>query len=58
MARRTNAPNFKRQSGGTLIRSGRFFGNAGQTRQPVARLHPHNMNRRFLIPNRFVKPLP
>ena len=27
----------------------------GKVVQPIARVHPHNANKKYLIPNRFVK---
>ena len=43
---------------GTLLRTGKVKTGVvtdGQATQPITRLSPHNMNRRYLIPNRFVK---
>ena len=51
------APGFKPQRGSTLIRArGVQVGvvTNGVTVQPIARIHPHNANRRFIIGNRFV----
>ncbi len=60
MAKHGNkAPGFKAQRGSTLIRVGNFKGTGvvtdGKAIQPVARVFPHNANRRFIIANRFAK---
>jgi hypothetical protein len=59
MAKHGNkAPGFKAQRGSTLIRArGVQVGvvTDGVTVQPIARIHPHNANTRFIIGNRFIK---
>jgi len=43
----------------TLIRTGKFKGAGvvadGKAIQTIARVSPHNANKRYLIPNHFVK---
>jgi hypothetical protein len=42
----------------TLIRTGKVktgIVTDGQSIQPIARISPHNANKKYLIPNRFVK---